>query len=124
MIKELTENPKKKFNTRGVEDGSYVTVVDGYIVWEGEYQSGQSLTVCLRGEFDEWKEVKEPVDFMTAIKSRKFIRVEHELLGELGGKWELNHFTRLDLLMEELADNFFGTDLAEILENGKWYIED
>ena len=66
MIKELTENPKKKFRLKG--NNVVLEVVDGEI----------DLTdidwVLLD---DEWEEVKEPVDFMTAIKSRKFVKVEH-----------------------------------------------
>lgn len=84
VIKMLSENPKLRFR-----DCSYETVV---IVGTGKGSLGTSfLEVCessfgdktLDGNVDlesEWTLIQqEPVDFMTAVKSGKRIRIEHEL---------------------------------------------
>lgn len=111
MIKELTENPDKKFKRFG----------DGLVVWgDGlgylRWESGHDYINIDH----EWEEVKEPVDFMTAVSSGKYIKVEHRLISYEG----YDYYRRLDLLMLDLANSFSEGEFAEILENGKWYIED
>ncbi len=110
MIKELSENSKKKFKRK--TDGLEIRSMCGRFNWEPGY--------TFLGVNDEWEEVKEPVDFMTAIKSGRFIKVEHELITHC----RYSDYERLDLLMLDLADVYAESDLTEILENGKWYIED
>lgn len=68
---------------------------------------------------EEWKEVKQPVDFMTVVKSRKKVKVEHELLEE-----EQEEYLSLDILMFNLSNMHYEPDFTDIILNGKWYIED
>ena len=108
MIKELTENPSKEFTRKS--DGLHIkTNKYGELIWDSGYQ-------FLR-LYHDWKEVKQPVDFMTALNSRQFVLVEHELA-------TYTDYERLDLIMVDLADNLNSYEFAEVIENGKWYIED
>ncbi|NBI08219.1 hypothetical protein [Senegalia massiliensis] len=67
----------------------------------------------------DWKEVKKPVDFMAVVKSRKKVKVEHELLEE-----EQEEYLSLDILMFNLSNMHYEPDFTDIILNGKWYIED
>jgi len=110
MIKELTENPHKEF-VRELDGLHIKTNKDGELIWDNGYQ------FIRLGH--TWKEVKKAVDFMTALNSRKFVKVEHDLIKPNYIKYE-----RLDLLMLKLAESFTNADFTEIIEDGKWYIED
>lgn len=113
MIKELGENPEKEFKR---EDGLVVsTSIDDTLMWESGYTH---LNI-----HDEWEEVKEPVNFMTAVESGKRIKVEHKLASELSID-DLITFSSLDCLVFTLGDIFNTSQVAEIILNGKWYIED
>ncbi|WP_042683145.1 hypothetical protein [Anaerosalibacter massiliensis] len=115
MIKELTENPKKKFIRKGQIDKSYVSVRNNAVVWLGEKQVGQSLSLS-HLQNAEWEEVKEPVDFMTAVKSGKEISVEYS-----GASYkELS----LANMLYELQRDFSDKTIRQIILNGKFYIED
>lgn len=65
MIKELTENPDKEFKMKN--EKIIVTVSnfkdDGEIVWYNNLPGHYHITIS-----DEWEEVKEPADFITAVK--------------------------------------------------------
>lgn len=66
MIKELTENPHKKFKSK---TSNYVVKTKPSTFYTG-------LEIDL-GEFfidEEWEEVKEPVDFYAAIHSGRRIK--------------------------------------------------
>lgn len=112
MIKELTENPEKEFIRVGDPLKISVDYLN-YLRWKPGHDH-----INLE---HEWKEVKQPVTFMEAVESRKCIKVEHELIKSL---YYYEDYQRIDFLMLELADDFTGSEFAEILENGKWYIED
>lgn len=124
MIKELTENPDKKFISRNT--GIFAELKAYHFI--GNYQNKTieiinnetQKPITLHHLDREWEEVKEPVDFMTAVSSGKYIKVEHHLTTYE----EYWYYRRLDLLMLDLADSFNEGEFAEILENGKWYIED
>lgn len=107
MIKGLTENPSKEF-VRELDGLHIKTNKDGELIWDNGYQ------FIRLGH--TWKEVRKPVDFMTALNSRKFVKVEHELA-------TYTDYERLDLVMVDLADNLNSYEFAEVIENGKWYIE-
>src|SRR5699024_5598283 len=100
MIRELTEHPEKEF--KRVSDGLEIRNIYGKFKWAPGY--------AYLGENDEWEEVKESVDFMTAVKSGKMINVKHELLVH----HKYMFYDRLDLLMLELANDFNESDLTEI----------
>ncbi|HHX11577.1 MAG TPA: hypothetical protein GX731_02060, partial [Clostridiales bacterium] len=52
MIKELTENPSKRFTYDAATKGSYITIEGIHPVWRGKGQCGQSLIVFID---DEWE---------------------------------------------------------------------
>ena len=114
MIKELSKNPKKKFKRK--TDGLEIRNMCGRFNWEPGY--------TFLGVNDEWEEIKEPVDFMTAIKSGKKIRVEHEFVdGALERLSTEYHY--LDEILYVLGIYINSDDdIRNIALNGKWYIED
>lgn len=111
MIKELTENPHKEFEkvSNGVSSGLYARVNEhGKLFW-GEDYSFLNLS-------DTWEEVKEPVDFITAVDSGKAISVEYS-----GYKYE-----KMDLyeLLHELGLEHDSSLVRLFILYGAWYIED
>ncbi len=116
MIKELTENPEKKFRIKNGERETYVTMRKGdgcnVIIWQGEYQSGQKFAVTDGKE--EWEEVKQPVPWQEAIEA-----------------WANGHTVECHLNNYEIkykGDYLAGQNLnvmrkSEIL-TGTWYILD
>lgn len=116
VIKMLSENPNLKFRT-------YCSDVfkseNGYIVFEN--------IDCIDG-FDgnftgneEWTLIQEPVDFMTAVKSGKKIKVEH--LNAEGFEFS-NKYETLFVIFEELGKHLDSISIREILTEGKFYIEE
>lgn len=130
VIKMLSENPKLRFR-----DCSYETVV---IVGTGKGSLGTSfLEVCessfgdktLDGNVDlesEWTLIQqEPVDFMTAVKSGKRIRIEHELLRKDYFDFDfITEYKELSTILEELGKKFLSTYIERIITEGKFYIEE
>lgn len=123
MIKELTENPEKKFRRK--EANSYVTVEDGKIVWRGEFQNGQEMAIGFIDERDcEWEEVKEPVSFAEVLeqvsksKTEVLITIKHPQLDTLYSKvpfgWIANR------LFRDFKDD---KQIAKILQTSEFYIE-
>lgn len=107
MLKELAENPSKEF--RNVSSGLHVKAnEDGKLFWGGEYK--------LHRLDDRWKEVREPVDFLTAVENGKLISVEY-----LGEKYER---MGLDELLYELGSDCGSDIVALFILRGKWYIEE
>ena len=117
MIKELTENPSKRFTYDAATKGSYITIEGGRPVWRGKGQCGQRLIVFID---DEWEEVKQPVNFMEAVASGKRIRVEHELTNNDA---ELKKTSLLDDFLGKL-NSYLSSEIKEILTNGEFYTED
>lgn len=123
MIKELTENPNKKFTYDSATKGSYVTVVDDVVVWKGAGQGGQTVAICLGCGDAEWEEVKEPVSFMEALKAAK----ECKLVGLVHKMNNISYKNRgFKYILEDLSSTkeFTSSFIAETLLNGEWYIED
>lgn len=115
MIKELTENPEKEFIRKS--DGLHFKTNEyGELIWDSGYQ-------FLRLH-QEWKEIKKPVDFMTAVESHKRIRIEHEFIeDEDDFRYLTTSYNELDLIIKALSE-YTHYDIPEIISNGKWYIED
>lgn len=111
MIKELTENPTKRFANKG-DENAYVVVERNVIVWRGEDQKGQMMTVDIDVE---WEEVKQPVSFMEAVASGKRIKLEHEDDGE--------EYVTLDYFLASIARHFVQGELRDLLLRGTFYIE-
>ena len=85
MIKELTENPEKEFisyKKKSDRDVLKAKSIDGAIRFSNEENRWYEVLIGVDLE-REWEEVKKPVDFMTAIKSGKYVGVEYS-----GAKYE------------------------------------
>ena len=115
MIKKLTEDVDRGFIR---EDGLIIsTSIDDTLLWERGYSH-----INLH---DEWEEVKKPVDFITAIKSGKKIRVKCAIDTYEGkGKWKLReiHYRKPSEMLRTLS-SYSDNIAVDIIENGDWYIE-
>lgn len=121
MIKELTENPEKKFITpSGSIPGAYVSSRDGKVVWEGQGQYGQELIVNLD---DEWEELKEPVSFMELLQE---VKMDHNLTFRYESFPEINFSFKGKLykFLCQIGSEFASVDVARLLTEGRFYIED
>ena len=125
MIKELTENPDKEFisyELRGGRDVLKAKSIDGIIGFcdEGAGQHEVLIGVDLKRE---WEEVKEPVDFMTAIKALNGGKVIYAI--RPGGYREVfnpaGKQTDWGVAVEQTQG--YAVDTGAILY-GKWYIQD
>lgn len=125
MIKELTENPEKEFvsyELQGSRDVLKTKSIKGAIRFSNEEGNWHEVLIGVDlGR--EWEEVKQPVDFMTAVKSGKRIRIEHDLVNEFGVE-DLTHFSSIDCLLYALGEDYNAKEVKDIIVNGKWYIED
>lgn len=71
---------------------------------------------------DEWEEVKEPVDFMDALKSGKKVMIKHQDIdGELSYMSET--YNDINDVMYNISNYFTAEGVREIFLNGEWYIE-
>lgn len=109
MIEELVKNPDKNF--KRLSDGLEVRNTHGRFNWE----SGHAFL----GVEDEWEEVKEPVSFIEAVKSKKEIKVEHYLTVESN----LDCYMYLDDFLYELDYNYTSDQVRDIILNGEFYIK-
>lgn len=132
VIKELTENPGKEFETTDFH-GRRMTA---YNVKEFESNNKTSNDLIVTKSFRdgvepiilndfmqnrEWKEVKKPVDFMTAIASGKRIKVEHRILQYVDD--ELRFYQSVEGAIGGLYE-YHNDEMRDIILNGEWYIED
>lgn len=118
MIKEITENPEKKFKEKSF---GQVEIFEGELVWSSNMDIVIISEVVLGME---WEEVKEPVDFMEVLK-----RIEDSdgdirlmLINDLYGV-EIKNKT-FDKVLYNLSIDYLDTSIADILLNSKWYIEE
>lgn len=123
MIKELTEDPSKKF--RNKTDHDLVVQVHKYAGIIQYEIDGHGLSFELD---DRWEEIKEPVDFMTALNSCKKVRIKHELIDrafvrEFAKKLGMK-YTNMTSVINKLSEVFTTEELSDIIQNGKWYIEE
>lgn len=112
MIKELTENPDKKFRRVGEDRELYVGVYNNFVVWEGDYAletGGEPFEIYTDLE---WEEVKQPVDFMTAFKA---FRSKNKNIYCIREGIRANYY-------EDSENTYFFHE--DDIDNGKWYIED
>ena len=124
MIKELTENPSKKFMCKsGPRKGRTVGFDGRSIDWHDEYRTNEfeksyfSIKSTLNWE---WEEVKEPVDFMAAVKSGK----RFKLINKDDAEGVLTRYMDLNTFMDTLSSMWSKELSKAILTEGKFYIED
>lgn len=116
MIKELTENPSKRFRD-GLGDIVTTSKKTQRIVWEISEdipRESDFIMFNYAKNYDnlhiEWEEVPESVDFMTAVNSGK--QIKHE-------EWE--HYYELSVVLDLLIGTG-NTNIADKI-NGKWLIK-
>ena len=111
MIKELTENPGKKFTYNGGR--TYLIMEDGMIVWKGEHQRGQEFAIGYVDKRErDWEEVKTPVTFMEAFEALR--------------DYEKNIYCILNGKKHSYKENVTGSFKfrEDCIAERKWYIED
>ena len=112
---EMMQHSGKKFKRKS--DGFVIEIApDGTLYWDSGHR--------FLNTNDEWEEVKEPVDFMTVIAEVKHAqrRLPITLIYE---KYEAKYRNEyLSNVLNYLRMNFESNKIAEIIQNGKWYIED
>lgn len=72
---------------------------------------------------EEWKELKEPVTFMEAVKSGRQVKIEHGLINEYAPHLS-EEYGFLSNMMYHLGVIFDSDQIREILLEGKFYIKD
>jgi len=128
MIKELTENPEKKFICKGQIGEGYVSVKNNAVVWLGKGQVGQSLTIN-HLQSGEWEEVKEPVTFMKVLErvTKAYVTKAHFIEIEVEHKLHSGKHNNLSDLLDALVNEIgyeLGSDaIAKVLTEGKFYID-
>lgn len=123
MIKELTENPEKEFISKVNKDikAKRSLFTDDIELYNHKNKT-KIVKLGVKVLNGEWEEVKESVDFMTAVKSGKKIRVEHINVDDRGVD-DLIDFTSLDCLIYALGEGWDAEEVKDIILNDKWYIE-
>ena len=116
MIKEITENPEKKFKEKSF---GQVEIFEGELVWSSNMDIVIISEVVLGME---WEEVKEPVDFMEALKSCKRVSVEHPNLFDMPAIYKKN--ASIATVINYIFESYSDALVREIILNGKWYIEE
>lgn len=113
MFRELAENPDKRFKSihgDNLTASTYVEIGQGGFYFKNS--KGNSIRVYFIGFDWVWEEVKQSVDFMEAFKALKHDRKD------------------VTCELEGMVYNFFESDTNELvfnenlIEDGKWYIED
>lgn len=120
MVKKLTEYPNKKFkDIDGMNKDSYVTVSDGVIIWLGEGQEGQKMSVSM--DKCKWEEINDSITFIEVleiVKGNNFTNITlqyDELNIHVTGK-------SLDWILRELGDRLASATISKILLEGEFYI--
>lgn len=136
MIKELAENPSKRFKSNLYNKELLALIKNNKLYIQNE--KGVEMTNIDMSR--EWEEVKQPVDFMTAVKSGKKVRVEHKYIKDLCNEIysredcaydynllnAINEGEHRDLvgLLSAICDHALNGDIQEIILNGNWYIQE
>lgn len=140
MMSELRNDRTKKF--KRVHDGMEISAPKGQLVWE----SGHDF-ISLSD--DEWVEVDQSVDFITAVKSEDKVRLEHKYLYKIIKKANKYYLQSNDSMAEQIYEYikylqsmidgeyvFFNrilhvmslymdtSEIREIILNAKWYLKE
>jgi len=116
MIKKLTESPEKEFKST---NGIIATAEEeGYLNLKGSIYKGNYNFLGL-----EWEEVKKPVDFITAVESRKMIKIVHPEI-TANRLSNIKNYNHLDDILYLISREFTNPKLSEILLNAEFYIMD
>ena len=128
VIKELTEDQKKKFEQREPDRVETISCEDGFLVYISEFRGKVidrgGITENADLEEDNWYEVKQPVSWQEAIQA-----------WAEGGKVVWEHgtdrrvFDRGNRLLSakhqsHLIDQDGDAVTVRMIFGGKWYVED
>ncbi len=116
MLEILAKYPEKKFNNKTL---GQVELYEGTLVWSSNMEEVIMSNTVLKME---WEEVKEPVDFMEALKSCKRVSVEHPNLFDMPAIYKKN--ASIATVINYIFESYSDALVREIILNGKWYIED
>ncbi len=114
VIKELTEDPTKKFEQREPDWVETIGCEDGFLIYASEFR-GELIDrggITENADLNEsdWQLVRQPVTWQEAIEAWGAGRIVSVVVG--GYKYKLTH-----------DDSIFG--LSERMINlGTWYVED
>lgn len=123
MIKELTENPNKRF--RSLTDSSRreerkIAKSDGKVLIH--INDGSRLVVYLN---EEWEEVKQPVSFMEAVASGKKIKAKGFVQTvKMENVSRFQSYLSLEGFLKELTNTFSSYHIRQVLTDCEFYIED
>lgn len=121
MIKNLSENPNKKFISNYTKDSYYIAEVNNEILSiVDSYNNKPIILISLKRE---WEEVKKPVSFMDILIQAK--KDNAKLFTIKNPAHDVN-FTKqpLHFILSYLSTTCTDDLLADILLNSVWYIED
>lgn len=113
MIKELTENPEKKFYDKNEPEAGEVYFDGRAIRWQ---KTAEPLKLTLLHQ-REWEEVKEPVTWEVAFKAG----LEGKMIKPEGQYLTFQDYRNLNYAMSYLAER---PDYYKKIMLGNWYIED
>lgn len=123
MIKELTENPDKKFMYITAGEIGTVENIGGAILLTEINGREENKALKLHSGFmkQDWQEVKEPVEFAEVLKNRDVFSVEHEFISK-SNLGEVFKNMYLDEFLVQLNRHFSNDGIRKILLEGKFYI--
>ena len=108
-----------------------------------KWDDGQWLKLTSKNLNSKFIPIQKPMSFMEAVKIGRKIKVEHNLIDDILSnekyiyfrsdsshntkaleRFRKKEFMSVDLLFSALGYLFDGSEIAEIVNNGKWYIEE
>lgn len=121
MIKNLSENPNKKFISNYTKDNYYIAEVNNEILSiVDSYNNKPIILISLKRE---WEEVKKPVSFMDVLIQAK--KDNAKLFTIKNPAHDVNLIKQpLYFILSYLSTTCTDDLLADILLNSVWYIED
>ena len=121
MIKNLSENPNKKFISNYTKDNYYIAEVNNEILSiVDSYNNKPIILISLKRE---WEEVKKPVSFMDILIQAK--KDNAKLFTIKNPAHDVNFIKQpLYFILSYLSTTYTDDLLADILLNSVWYIED